>query len=89
MWQLMPGQRLRLRDYGDQCVLYNDHSGDTHLLGASAAYLLELLAAGPRTQADLLAQLALAVDTASEASFETEASALLAQLSGLFLIESC
>ncbi len=89
MWQLRPGQRLRLRAYGDECVLYNDHSGDTHLLGGSAAYLLELLATGPRTEAALLAQLALAVETASEASFDADACALLAQLAGLFLIEPC
>ena len=88
MWQLMPGQRLRLRDYGDESVLYNDHSGDTHLLGGSAAYLLELLADGPRTETALLAELGNAVDAGSD-GVETEARALLAQLAGLFLIQAC
>lgn len=48
MWQLVPGQSLRHRGWNDEFVVYNDLSGDTHLLGADAMGLLRLLKAGPR-----------------------------------------
>lgn len=48
MWHLIPGQALRHRGWNDEFVVYNDLSGDTHLLGADAMQLLLLLKAGPK-----------------------------------------
>ena len=87
MWQLTPGQRLRLRAFGDESVLYNDLSGDTHLLGASAILLLEQLQRQSASAASLYDSLAGAVGCARAAAFDAEAGALLAQLAALSLIE--
>ena len=39
-WRLSAGQRLRRRQWDGECVLYNDLSGDTHLIGTDALELL-------------------------------------------------
>lgn len=44
-WRLVQGQLLLARRWGDEVVVYNDLSGDTHLLDASAMDLLLALQA--------------------------------------------
>lgn len=74
-WRLVPGQLLRARQWGDEFVVYNDLSGDTHLVDAGAMDLLRQLQAG--------ATLAAAADAA-----DLEApDAMLASLANNFLIE--
>jgi PqqD family protein of HPr-rel-A system len=87
MWQLKPGQLLRLRAFGDESVLYNDLSGDTHLLGASAILLLGQLRHQPAATDSLYDSLAEAIGCPRDAAFDAEAGALVAQLAGFFLIE--
>lgn len=87
MWRLTPGQRLRQRDFGDESVLYNDLSGDTHLLGGSAIHVLELLQQQATPSDVLLASLAAAIGCARDERFDAEAGVVLAQLAGYFLIE--
>jgi hypothetical protein len=41
-WRLLPGQCLRHQRWHDECVVFNDLTGDTHLLDA---VVLELLLA--------------------------------------------
>jgi PqqD family protein of HPr-rel-A system len=88
MWRLMPGQALRFRQFDDEFVVYNDLSGDTHLLGDSAAHLLSVLQQGPRESAALLDSLAAAHGAPRDSVFDEEAAAVLAQLSTLFLIDA-
>lgn len=85
-WRLRPGQTLQHRQWDGECVLYNDLSGDTHLLADGAIELLLALAAGPLSHQSLAALL--------EAEFEldmldaqTETAALLAQLQRLHLVD--
>jgi PqqD family protein of HPr-rel-A system len=89
-WQLTPGQRLLARRFDDEFVLYNDLSGDTHLLGAAAMDLLGFLQRSTGAQAGsedaLCAALAAALDCARDAGFDAEAGAVLAQLHALALI---
>ncbi len=73
MWRITPGQALRRREWQGEYVLYNDISGDTHLLGADAVELLLALQQAPTPESAL-------VDGAEDA-------ALLAQLQALSLIE--
>lgn len=87
MWQLTPGQLLLRRQYGEESVLYNDLSGDTHLLGGSAIHLLELLAQAPASNGVLLDSLATAIGCPRDAAFAAGAESLLAQLASLFLVE--
>jgi PqqD family protein of HPr-rel-A system len=86
-WRLRPGQTLQHRQWDGECVLYNDLSGDTHLLAEGAIEFLLALAAGPLPQQALVALL--------EAEFEldtldaqNETAALLAQLQRLHLVDS-
>lgn len=63
-WTLAAGQRLRHRRWeNDEVVVYNDLSGDTHLLSEAAWALLETLrdhsAGTPPDSAALTARLAL------------------------------
>ena len=87
MWRITPGQVLRFRQFDEEFVVYNDLSGDTHLLGDSAMHLLSVLQHGPASRADLLASLAAALECTPDAAFDEEADALLATLAGFFLIE--
>lgn len=87
MWRITPGQALRFRQFDDEFVVYNDLSGDTHLLGDSAMHLLSVLQHGPAPRADLHGSLAAALECAPDAAFAEQADALLATLAGFFLIE--
>jgi PqqD family protein of HPr-rel-A system len=85
MWCLASGQALRQRAWQGEYVLYNDLSGDTHLLGESAIELLMTLQAAPASQEALAASLG-----AGPEHGEADAAAvaaLLDQLRALALIE--
>lgn len=56
-WRLTPGQLLLHRCWDGECVLYNDLTGDTHLVDEFALELLELLRAAPLPAALLAAAL--------------------------------
>ena len=86
-WRITPGQALRFRQFDDEFVLYNDLSGDTHLLGDSGMHMLSVLQHGPAARTALLASLAAALACAPDAALEVETDALLASLAGFFLIE--
>lgn len=52
-WRLLPGQRLRHHGWHDECVVFNDLTGDTHLLGAEVLPLLLAIARFPIDVAEL------------------------------------
>lgn len=76
-WQLMPGQLLVHRGWQDEYVLFNNLSGDTHLLGADAIALLLDLRDEPISSAELA--------TGDAAGLRE----LLDSLVGLGLVEVC
>ena len=86
-WRLRPGQTLQYRQWDGECILYNDLSGDTHLLGEAALELLLALRRGPATQAALAAilQAGFEIDPAELAS---ETDALLRDLQHLHLVDT-
>ena len=91
MWSLKSGQTVRLLDFpdGEESLVYNDLSGDTHLLGAAAVDLLRLLqrAPAPAPFVTLCEALGAAFGQARDPGFEEELAALLAQLASLHLID--
>jgi PqqD family protein of HPr-rel-A system len=87
MWRLTPGQTLRFRQFDDEFVIYNDLSGDTHLLGDDAAHVLSVLQHGPASADTLLDSLATALGSERDAVFDDQCGAILSQLAGFFLIE--
>lgn len=80
-WHVLPGQRLLYRQWEQEAVLFNDLSGDTHLLDADALALLLAVRDGAADVAALRAALA-ADDDADD-----ELQALLEQLAAISLIE--
>ena len=88
-WRLASGQSLQYRCWDGECVLYNDLSGDTHLLDELALALLEELQAGPRCTARLAAAFELAPDAAPEGGDGVALLAtLLDDLAALQLVET-
>lgn len=84
-WRLVPGQLLGNKTWdGAEYVLYNDLSGDTHLLGADALDLLMLLQQGGADEQALAAALSAARGCAVAAD---ELASLLASLAKLSLVE--
>ena len=84
-WRLCPGQQLRRRQWDGECVLYNDLSGDTHLIGPDALELLLALQAGP-ADSDDLGQRLLAAGMAADD--DAELATMLDDLERLALVEA-
>ena len=74
---------MRHYRWDDEFVLFNTLSGDTHLLGVPAMQLLQALASGARSEAELAAALT--------ESFpgDTTVPEILADLERLTLVERC
>ena len=86
MWRVVPGQLLVCREWDGEAVLYNDLSGNTHLLDGAAIDVLQALRAAPLDAAALAQGLAERFGaTADELSPEIED--MLAELARLDLIE--
>lgn len=81
-WGIAAGQRLRHRCWQDEVVIYNDLSGDTHLLSGAAWTLLEQLQAAGMP----LDPRALAVRLGLDADDQADLDTLLASLHQLALV---
>jgi PqqD family protein of HPr-rel-A system len=79
MWRVREGQQLAHRCWDEECALYNDLSGDTHLIERPTLELLLDLAARPQALAEL-----------AEAGYgdEAEIASVLRQLELLHLIDT-
>ena len=88
-WQLRAGQRLRMLAGDDESVLYNDHSGETHLLSAVAVSVLQQLREGPKGVDHLSSGLARDWEFESDSELSCLTSQLTSDLDGLGLIERC
>ena len=94
IWRLAPGQRLLHRCWDGECVLYNDLSGDTHLLDEFALALLQQLQAEPQPAALLAASFGFEAESALMAPGEDLQSSaellheVLTELAALHLIDS-
>jgi PqqD family protein of HPr-rel-A system len=86
MWRVVPGQSLAFREWDGEAVLYNDLSGNTHLIDGLGIDLLLALQGSPADIPTLAARLAGQVDAdAGELSAAIED--MLAGLSALDLVE--
>ncbi len=80
VWQLPEGALLLWRSWGDEAVVYNVASQQTHLLDAFSAATLREIEAAPRTTEQLRTRLAEALDTG-----HGELSARLAEICARFV----
>ena len=86
-WYLRPGQHLQYHGWDDEYLVYNDLSGDTHLLGAAAIELLLALKTAPATRQTLTALLKAEFDIdGTELGDETDA--LLEHMKRLSLVDT-
>jgi PqqD family protein of HPr-rel-A system len=86
-WQLISNQAVKLRSWDTEFVVYNSLSGDTHLIGPTAAHILIRLQQAPTdagSLADVLSR-AWQVDPSEELVLQIDE--ILADLHKLALIE--
>ena len=82
IWRLAPGQRLVHRCHDGECVLFNDLSGDTHLLDDLTLGLLQALGEAPQSAS------ALAGGDPADPDTLAALDELLASLAALYLVEA-
>lgn len=87
-WRLISDQTLHLCGWDDEFVVYNNLSGDTHLLGSAAAQILLKLQHAPSDAIHLAQSLtsSLEVEVMDE-SLAPQLTNILADLNALALIE--
>lgn len=89
LWRVTPGQQLTHRGWQDEFVIYNNLSGDTHLIDGDALALLTQLRPAPAS----IAALALAVGgdlpPDDRAALPDILHAMLESLERLYLVEPC
>jgi len=71
----------------DESVIYNDCSGETHLLSAIAVNLLQKLEQAPANLSSITTFIAQAWEFESEEELQKTVEDLLAELDALWLIE--
>ena len=76
-----------MHTWQDETVVYNDRSGDTHLLGESATALLTLLRAGRASSAALGAALCSAFALTPGDELDADLAQLLEQLRRFGLVD--
>jgi PqqD family protein of HPr-rel-A system len=86
-WRLASAQALHFRSWGDEFVVYNSLSGDTHLLGQVAAHVLTKLQETPLETPILAESLAPLLQNNFDEELVPEVERLLADLVSLELVE--
>lgn len=85
IWRVIPFQALHHRAWDDGYVVFNNLSGDTHLLDSGAIELLQALSEAPASETALAARLARQLEL--DADELREIPGMLADLCTLSLIE--
>jgi PqqD family protein of HPr-rel-A system len=86
-WRLVSDQALHFRSWDDELVVYNSFSGDTHLLGSTAAHILLKLQQAPSNSNTLAESLAPLFHAEMDDEFVVQVEQILADLDTLALIE--
>jgi PqqD family protein of HPr-rel-A system len=87
-WRLRAGQTLRMLPADDESVIYNDNSGDTHLISAAATSLLQRLRQSDTDTASLVTACAAEWELEADGELDAAIRDLLAELHSLGLIEA-
>ncbi|MDP1896712.1 MAG: HPr-rel-A system PqqD family peptide chaperone [Sulfurimicrobium sp.] len=87
MWRVISAHALHFRSWEDGFIVYNSLSGDTHLLGSSAAHVLLKFQETPANAALLASSLAPLMQAEMDEEFVSQIDQLLADLGNLALIE--
>ena len=87
MWRVISEHALHFCSWGDEFIVYNSLSGDTHLLGLTAAHVLLTLQQTPSDVTKLAESLAPMLQTKMDDELVFQIDHLLAELDTLALIE--
>lgn len=87
VWFVPAKQTLQYRRWDDEYVLYNDLSGNTHLLGETAIVILQALKRQAATRDTLVAVLMQEFE-ADTADIEAEIDEMLPRMQRLALIDT-
>ena len=87
LWQIVPGQQLATRGWDDEFVLYNNLSGDTHLLDGDSMALLTHLQRAPASLAALVATFSDGLEPDDVTALPDTIATLLDQLGKFYLVE--
>jgi PqqD family protein of HPr-rel-A system len=86
-WQLTGGRAVRIRVWDEEAVVFNSLSGDTYLLGYTAACIVSLLQQSSAEDHDLVAELSRQAQADVTEEFSRQVESVLAELRTLNLIE--
>jgi PqqD family protein of HPr-rel-A system len=84
---LVSNSALLLRSWDDEFVVYNESSGDTHLLDGVAGEILQALIAAPAEIEALVTSLGAKWDTDPSAELHRQIERILVDLQALALVE--
>ena len=87
LWKSVDPSALKWRVWSDEHVVYDDGSGDTHLLDAEAAAVLRRLTEGPASASELAAELAAELEIEPNPAVIFHVEKILARFKLLSLIE--
>lgn len=88
-WRVISSEALHFCSWGDEFIVYNSLSGDTHLIGAVAAHVLSRLQEAPSKTAVLAESLAPLLHADFDEELVSETEHLLTDLVRLELVENC
>lgn len=86
LWRLASGQHLASWGWDDEFVVYNNLSGDTHLLDGDSMALLEQLRSAPASIDALVAAFVASVNPDDAAALPETILSMLGQLNKLHLV---
>jgi PqqD family protein of HPr-rel-A system len=87
-WRLVDPSGIRIRRFGDEALVFNPLSWETHFLNGVAMRVLDALAEGPKAEAELVAEIFGSDPHADEPrSMRDEIARFLDELDGLGLAE--
>lgn len=87
MWRLAPLTELRWRRWGDEWVVYDIASGDTHQMDTLTAVTLGSLETQPYDLSELAEQVSMELEISDIAKVEMVLAEILERLGKLGLIE--
>lgn len=88
LWRLRAQACLHWRNWDDQWVVFNEASGQTHLLDAVTTAILSVIEKSPSDVPNLTSVAMQESGLHDESSWSTTVSAVLERLTGVGLIES-
>lgn len=88
VWRVAPGQQLAAWGWDDEFVVYNDLSGDTHVLGGDSVAILQQLKRAPASIDFLVETFSVELNADDAESLPETMAVLLDHLLRIFLVET-